>query len=301
MAYRALNDYLRERFGKKIYKISLSMPFTCPNRDGTKGVGGCLFCSGEGSGNFAASAYLPVAEQLAQGKEKVRQKLPKKDYGYIAYFQAFSSTYGPLAVMREKFTQAIEDPEVVALSVATRPDCLPEEVLDLLEELNRRKPVWVELGLQTANEKTAKLIRRGYKNEVFTQGVTALHQRGIEVIVHLIVGLPEENHEDEINSILFAGSHPIAGIKLHLLHVLKGTDLAQMDYRALSLEEYVERVTDLLRYIPPHVVIHRLTGDGDKRELLAPLWSGDKKRVLNAIHQKIREETLVQGEKLLLP
>lgn len=296
--YRDLNTDLRNRFGKKIYKISLSTPFTCPNRDGTLGTRGCLFCSSAGSGNFAAGAELPIERQLAEGKARVKGKITDREYGFIAYFQSFSSTYGDLEIQRDLFTRAISDPEVVALSVATRPDCLPDEVLDLLQELAEIKPVWVELGLQTAKEETVRLIRRGYDNAVYEKAVCALRARGIEVIVHLIVGLPGETHEDEINSLRYATCFPVQGVKFHLLHVLRGTDLAEMPYEALTMEEYVFRVTDLVRYVPENVVIHRLTGDGDKRELIAPLWSGDKKRVLNAVSAAFRQSGICQGEAL---
>jgi len=298
LPYRDLNSYLRQRFGKKIYKISLSTPFTCPNRDGTLGTGGCLFCSASGSGNFAAAASLPIEQQLSEGKARVRGKIRDSEYGYIAYFQSFSSTYGDVEIQRDLFSRAISDPEVVALSVATRPDCLPEKVLDLLQELSRIKPVWVELGMQTAKAETVKLIRRGYENEIYEKAVRSLHARGLEVIVHLILGLPGESHGDEISSLRYATALPVDGVKFHLLHVLRGTPLAEMPYEALSLEEYVSRVTDLVRYVPENVVIHRLTGDGDKRELLAPLWSGDKKRVLNAISAAFRTSGIRQGEAL---
>lgn len=296
LPYRDLNTFLRERFGKKIYKISLSTPFTCPNRDGTLGTKGCIFCSASGSGNFAANAKAPIEEQLEEGKARVRGKIRDKEYGFIAYFQSFSSTYGDIEIQRELFTRAITDPEVVALSVATRPDCLPEEVLDLLEELSRIKPVWVELGLQTSKEETAELIRRGYPNAVFEKAVSDLRARGLEVIVHLILGLPGEDHGDEIASLRYAASFPIQGVKLHLLHVLRGTDLAEMPYEALTMEEFLFRVTDLVRYLPKEIVVHRLTGDGDKRELIAPLWSGDKKRVLNALSARFRQTGICQGE-----
>lgn len=296
LPYRDLNTFLRERFGKKIYKISLSTPFTCPNRDGTLGTKGCIFCSASGSGNFAANAKAPIEEQLEEGKARVRGKIRDKEYGFIAYFQSFSSTYGDVEIQRDLFTRAITDPEVVALSVATRPDCLPEEVLDLLEELSRIKPVWVELGLQTSKEETAKLIRRGYPNAVFEKAVSDLRARGLEVIVHLILGLPGEDHGDEIASLRYAASFPIQGVKLHLLHVLRGTDLAEMPYEALTMEEFLFRVTDLVRYLPKEIVVHRLTGDGDKRELIAPLWSGDKKRVLNALSARFRQTGICQGE-----
>lgn len=299
MAYRDLNSALRERFGKKIYKISLSTPFTCPNRDGTKGVGGCIFCSAEGSGNFAADKGKSLPLQLEEGKRRVSGKLGDAPCGYIAYFQSFTSTYGPVDVQRRLFSEAVSHPEVVALSVATRPDCISDESLDLLAELNGTKPVWVELGLQTAKEETAELIGRKYGNEEYLAAVRRLRERGIEVIVHLILGLPGEDHADEIASLGFALSVPVQGVKFHLLHVLQGTRLAEMDYEPLSMEEYVYRVTDLLRYVPEDIVIHRMTGDGDKKELLAPLWSGDKKRVLNAISARIRKEGIEQGEALL--
>ena len=293
MAYLDLNTYLRRRFGKKVYKIALSTPFTCPNRDGKAGRGGSIFCSAQGSGNFAASAELSIAEQLSLGKARVRPKITDAEYGFIAYFQSFSSTYGPLAVQRDLFTNAISDPEVVALSVATRPDCLPREVLDLLAELNQIKPVFVELGLQTAKEETVRLINRCYDNSVYMEAARELHRLGIEVVVHLILGLPGEDHNDEIESLRFALSAPIRGVKFHLLHVLRGTPLADMPYEPLTQEEYVVRVTDLVSRLPDGVVVHRLTGDGDKKELIAPLWSGDKKRVLNAISRSLRDKGLL--------
>jgi len=294
--YRDLNSYLRDQFGKKIYKISLSTPFSCPNRDGKRGVGGCIFCSSSGSGNFAADPRKSIALQCKEGKARVIGKIKEKEYGFIAYFQSFTSTYGPIEIQKKLFSEAISDPEVVCLSVATRPDCLGEEILDLLEELGRIKPVWVELGLQTAKEETARLINRCYTNACFTESVMRLKERNIPVIVHLIGGLPGENHEDEIRSLRFAASHPIQGVKFHLLHVLKNTALAEMDYTPLSMEEYVFRVCDLIRHTPQNVVIHRLTGDGDKKELIAPLWSADKKRVLNAIARYLREANVRQGE-----
>lgn len=296
MGYSDFNSYLKKTFGKKVYKIALSTPFSCPNRDGKVGVGGCIFCSASGSGNFAADPALSISDQILEAKKRVQNKIKGKDCGYIAYFQSFSSTYGEISVQRKLFSKAISDPEVVALSVATRPDCLPDEVLALLEELSKEKPVWVELGFQTAKESTARLIRRGYENEVFSEAVKKLKARGLSVIVHLILGLPKEDHSDEIASLHFVCSHPIDGIKFHLLHVLQGTDLAKMPYQPLSFSEYIDRVCDLLRYVPENVIIHRLTGDGDKKELIAPLWSADKKRVLNAISKKIREEKIVQGE-----
>ncbi len=297
MSYRDLNTCLRETFGGKVWKISLSAPFTCPNRDGTLGEGGCIFCSGKGSGDFAPDPSLPVGEQLAAGKALLAKKAGDSRR-YIAYFQSFTSTYGPLDVQRRLFTGAIGDPEVVALSIATRPDCLPDGVLDLLEELRAVKPVWVELGFQTSREDTAASIGRAYPNAVFEKAVRDLKARSIAVIVHLILGLPGEDHSDEINTVRYVCEKGIDGLKFHLLHVLSGTKLAETDYLPLSLDEYVFRVTDLLRYVPRNVVIHRLTGDGDKRELIAPLWSADKKRVRNAIASRIRKAGIEQGEAL---
>ncbi len=295
MYYRSLNDECRRRFGGKAYKIALSTGFSCPNRDGTVGTGGCVFCSG--SGEFAETGE--IRGQIARAKARVRKKLGDAPR-YIAYFQSFTNTYGPLETQRRLFSAALADPEVVALSVATRPDCLPEEVLDLLEELRLKygKPVWVELGFQTANEKTARLIRRGFGNEVFEKAVRDLDRRGIEPVAHLILGLPGETHEDEIGTLSFVSSLPVKGVKFHLLHVLRGTPLADWDYTPLTRKDYIFRVTDLLRRLPPEITVHRLTGDGAKKDLVAPLWSADKKAVLNALTKKMRETDLNQGELL---
>lgn len=290
MAGTMLSDYLKRAYGRKLYKIALSTGFSCPNRDGTKSTGGCIFCGGRGSGEFAQSASLPVSEQIRRGKELVAGKMRgEENPGYIAYFQAFTSTYGDVATQRRLFTQAISHPEVAVLSVATRPDCLPGEVLDLLGELNTVKPVWVELGLQTANEKTAALINRQYPNSDFTHGVTELKRRGLTVIVHQILGLPGETHEDEVRTLDFILSHPIDGMKFHLLHVLQGTRLAQMDYTPLSLDAYADRVADLINRLPESVVVHRMTGDGEKATLIAPKWSMDKRKTIGTIQKKLRD------------
>ena len=285
MEYYSLNKYLRERFGCKVYKISINGGFTCPNRDGTLGTRGCIFCSAGGSGDFAQDPKLSITEQIEKGKELVKNKI--KSGKYIAYFQAFTNTYAPLPELRKKFTEALNHPDIVMLSVATRPDCLPGEVIELLKELNSIKPVSVELGLQTIHEKSAEYIRRGYKLDCYDRAVRQLKDAGLEVVCHIILGLPGESKSDMLESVDYACKSGIDGIKLQLLHVLRGTDLAK-DYeagkfKALTFEEYLDIIKDCLKIIPNNIVIHRLTGDGAKKDLIAPLWSADKKRVLNAI------------------
>ena len=284
-----LNEYLRERFGCKVYKIALNGGFTCPNRDGKLGTRGCIFCSEGGSGEFAESARLSITKQIELGKEKVAKKI--KDGKYIAYFQAYTGTYDKVERLRALFTEAIEHPDIVVLSVATRPDCLPEEVLDLLEELNRKKPVWVELGLQTIHEESARYIRRGYELPVYDKAVKDLRARGIEVITHLIIGLPGETRQDILESVRYVCRSGASGIKLQLLHILKGTDL-EKEYQegrieALSEDEYIEILKECVDIIPENVIIHRLTGDGDKKILLAPMWSANKKYVWNKIQKYV--------------
>ena len=289
MKQRTLNEYLREKYGKKLYKISINAGFTCPNRDGTLGNRGCIFCSGSGSGDFAENPLLSISEQIELGKKRVEKKLPKEDYGYIAYFQAFTNTYAPVSRLREVYMEAVKNPEIEIISIATRPDCLGNDVLDLLSEINAIKPVWVELGLQTIHEKTAEYIRRGYPLSVYDEAVKKLKTRGIETIVHVIIGLPGETRKDMIETVKYVGDSGVEGIKLQLLHVLKGTDL-EKDYlegrfECLSLDEYVEIIREALEVLPEDIVIHRMTGDGDKKILVAPLWSGDKKKVLNMLNK----------------
>ena len=284
-----INDYLRDRFGCKVYKIALNGGFTCPNRDGTLGTRGCIFCSAGGSGEFAESSELSVTEQIELGKKRVANKI--HDGKYIAYFQAYTGTYAPVERLRKLFTEAIEHPDIAVLSIATRPDCLPEEVLDLLEELNRIKPVWVELGLQTIHEKSAEYIRRGYELPVYDRAVAELKKRNIEVITHVILGLPTESTKDMLDTVRYVCDSGSDGIKLQLLHILKGTDL-EKEYLAgrvkvLTEDEYIDILKKCAEIIPDNVVVHRLTGDGDKKILIAPLWSGNKKHVLNRIRQKI--------------
>ena len=284
-----LNDYLRKRFGQKVYKIALNGGFTCPNRDGTIGTGGCIFCSEGGSGEFAQPAGTGITAQIEQGKELLSKKI--KDGKYIAYFQAYTGTYADTDRLRSLYMEAINHPDIVVLSVATRPDCLPVDVLDLLEECNRIKPVWVELGLQTIHPETAEYIRRGYPLSVYDEALRKLKSRHIEVITHLILGLPGESSSDMLSSVKYVCDAGTDGIKLQLLHILKNTDL-EKEYqsgsiRVLTEDEYIRLLKECLEIIPENVVIHRLTGDGDKRILLAPMWSADKKHVWNRIHREV--------------
>lgn len=295
-AYNRLSDRLKERFGCKVYKLALDGGMTCPNRDGRLGYGGCSFCAADGSGAFAQTGETVFA-QIEAAKTRVAGKI--QGGRYIAYFQNFTNTYAPVSYLEPLFRAAISHPDVAVLSIATRPDCLPPEVLDLLEQLNREKPLWVELGLQTIHPDTARAIRRGYDLPVYDNAVSELHTRGIEVITHVILGLPGETKAQMLDTVRYAGGRS-DGIKLQLLHVLRGSDLAK-DYaagafRTLELEEYCDLVLDCLRILPPEVVIHRLTGDGAKKDLIAPLWSADKKRVLNTLNRKIKEAHLRQGE-----
>lgn len=283
--YRSLDYMLRERFGEKVYKVTLNGGMSCPNRDGTLGTGGCIFCSEGGSGDFAADVALSITEQIESQIEILSQKRPIQKY--IAYFQAYTNTYAPVEYLRKIFTEAMSHPQIVALSVGTRPDCLGEEILDLLEELNRIKPVWIELGLQTIHEKTAQYIRRGYRLSCFEQAVENLRRRNIEVIVHTILGLPGESREDILETMRYLNKKDIQGIKLQLLHVLKGTDLAY-DYlagrfRVYEREEYLDLLIQCLENLDPEIVIHRITGDGPKDLLIAPLWASRKREVLNLL------------------
>lgn len=291
MKYTTLNNYLKERFGEKVYKIALNGGFTCPNRDGSIDTRGCIFCSKGGSGDFAESPDLTITEQIENGKKRLEKKI--KNGKYIAYFQAFTNTYAPVERLRTIYEEAINNPDIVALSIGTRPDCLGDDVLALLDELNKIKPIFVELGLQTINEDTAKYIRRGYTLEVYDKAVADLHKIGINVVTHIILGLPNESKEDMLNSVKYA-CKVTDGIKLQLLHILKGTDLAkyyeQGKFEVLTLEQYTEIIKECVQIIPENVVIHRLTGDGAKKDLIAPLWSADKKTVLNTINRALKDE-----------
>ncbi|HJD46373.1 MAG TPA: TIGR01212 family radical SAM protein [Candidatus Mediterraneibacter norfolkensis] len=296
--YHSLDRALRSTYGEKVYKITLNGGMTCPNRDGKAGTGGCIFCSAKGSGDFAGSAAMSVADQLKKGKEKLLAKRPVRSY--IAYFQAFTNTYGPAVYLEKIFTEAISDPDVKILSIATRPDCLGDDVLALLERLNRIKPVWVELGLQTIHEDTARSIRRGYSLNVFDAAVKNLRRIGIETIVHVILFLPGETEEKMLETIEYLNRSHIHGIKLQLLHVLKGTDLASVyearPFHVPDMEEYIHLLGKCIARLDPEIVIHRLTGDGPKDLLIAPLWTGAKRTVLNRLNQYLKENDIWQGK-----
>ena len=336
LPYYSLDAALRRQFGGKVYKLALSSGCTCPNRDGRVGSGGCSFCGEGGAGEFAAEGSLPIAAQLEEAKARVQAKCSKSFAGYIAYFQSFSNTYGPLERLGPLFEAAIRPAEVLALSLATRPDCLEVEMLRFLSELNRRKPVWVELGLQTMHEDTARLINRGYELPVFEEALRRLKAAGLTAVVHVIAGLPGEDAARTKETVRYlAGLGQVDGIKLHLLHVMRGTRLAkqygfepknepdnrfgneseneplpdpsaslansaQLDRElpplfSYSLEAYADLVVDLIELLPPDLVVHRITGDAPKRLLLSPLWTGDKKRVLNTIHRRFRERGAFQS------
>ena len=297
--YYSLNDYLLENYGEKLYKLSLDGGMTCPNRDGHIDTRGCIFCSAEhGSGDFAASRTLSITEQIESAKARVAGKFSGSHY--IAYFQAFTNTYADVSYLEKIFTEAIMHPDIKILSIATRPDCLPEDVLELLSRLNRIKPVWIELGLQTIHQKTADYIRRGYALDCYEESVRKLHALGIPVITHVILGLPGETKSDMLETVHYLNKVGTDGVKLQLLHVLKDTDLADdylnSQFRELSLEEYIDIVIDLLEALSPDIVIHRLTGDGPKKLLVAPLWSANKKHVLNTLHGEIRRRNTYQGK-----
>lgn len=300
MYYYSLNEYLKNTFGEKVYKIPLNGGMTCPNRDGTLSSKGCIFCSKGGSGEFSADKLLSVTEQIEQAKKKIKTKTDCKRF--IAYFQPFTNTYADVSYLHKIFYEAIENPDIAVLSIATRPDCLGKDVLQLIDELNKIKPMWIELGLQTIHKQTADYIRRCYELEVYNSAVSALKEIDVTVITHIILGLPFETREMMLESVKYAGERS-NGIKLQLLHVLKDTDLLT-DYekglfKTLSLEEYIDILCDCIEILPKDVVIHRLTGDGDKKLLVSPLWSADKKRVLNSINKAFKERNIEQGSKYI--
>lgn len=295
--YYSLNALLQERFGEKIYRLSLDGGMTCPNRDGKLGTRGCIFCSAGGSGDFAASRMLSITEQIESQKQLIQQKRPVRKF--IAYFQAYTNTYAPVSYLRKIFTEAISHPDIVCISIGTRPDCLGPDVMELLSELNQIKPVWVELGLQTIHEKTAAYIRRGYPLSCFENAVAELHERKIDVITHIILGLPGESNTDMLNTVRYLNHLPVSGIKLQLLHVLKNTDLAA-DYLAgkfqtMDKDTYLNLIIQCLEILSPEIAIHRLTGDGPKDLLIAPLWSSAKRSVLNELHHLLKTKNTWQG------
>lgn len=287
-----LNDYLKEKYGCKVYKLSLQLNVTCPVRDGTLDTRGCIFCSAGGSGEFAAERDKKVREQIEEAKAKIASKAGK-DAAYIAYFQSYTNTYGDIGYLERSYREAAECDDIVAVSIGTRPDCISDEMYDVLGRLNAFKPVWIELGLQTIHPESAAYIRRGYDLPVYDECVKRLRGLGIEVVTHVILGLPGETRSNMRETVKYVCSSGATGIKLQLLHVLKGTDLYD-EYmngkvKVMTMEEYMELLKELLPLIPDDVVIHRLTGDGPKKILAAPLWTGDKKRVINEISRVVRE------------
>lgn len=296
-----LNKFYRECFGQKVYKLSLDAGMTCPNRDGTLDTRGCIFCSAGGSGDFASSRFLSITDQIADARQRISNKI--KNGKYIAYFQAYTNTYAPLDYLRKVYYEAVSCDDIVGLSIATRPDCIDEGILDLLSELNKKLPVFIELGLQTIHEDTAKFIRRGYSLDVFEQTVRKLSDINVNIVTHLILGLPYETKENMLASVKYLNTLPINGVKLQLMHILKNTDLAILYnnglFDTLSLEEYTFILAECIELLRPDIVIHRMTGDGRKSELISPLWSGDKKMVLNHINRYFRENNIIQGRRYM--
>ena len=297
--YSNLNGFLREKFnGEKIYKIALDAGFTCPNRDGKVATGGCTFCSSSGSGDFAGERVKPISEQFEDVKEMMQKKW--KDGKYVAYFQAYTNTYAPIDVLKEKYDEALKEEGVVALAIATRPDCVGEDVVDLIEGYSKKLYTWVELGLQTSNDNTALFINRGYKLEVFRKAVEDLASRNIDVVAHVIFGLPGETKEDMLNTIKYISKLPIKGVKLHLLHVMENTKMARQleagEFKLLEMNEYIDIITEAIALLPEDIIIHRLTGDAPRNLLIGPMWSLKKWEVLNAIDAKLEELDLYQGK-----
>lgn len=296
--YYSLDYYIKETFGEKLYKISLDGGMTCPNRDGTLDTRGCIFCSAGGSGDFASDRHVSIQEQLEQGKQLIARKFSGSSY--IAYFQAYTNTYAPVSYLENVFKEAMHDDDVKVLSIATRPDCLSREILELLSRLNQIKPVWVELGLQTIHETSANFIRRGYPLDVFEKAVYDLKKIGVSIIVHTILYLPDESEDMMLETISYLNKLPINGIKLQLLHILKGTDLASIYEETLfhlpTMDEYLKLLGRLLSHLRPDIVVHRLTGDGPKSLLIAPLWTGNKRLVLNTLQKYFKYADIWQGK-----
>jgi radical SAM protein (TIGR01212 family) len=296
--YHNLNYFLRNKFGDKVFKISLDAGFSCPNRDGTISRGGCLFCSERGSGDFAGDRNFSISKQFEDIKEMMSKKW--RSCKYIAYFQAYTNTYASVEELRKKYDEALNQEGVVALAIATRPDCLDDDILELLEEYNKKTYLWVELGLQTSNDKTAKLINRGYRKEIFEEAIENLRTRGIEVVAHTIFGLPEETKENMLDTIRYIASKNVQGIKIHLLHLMKETPMVKLydqgRLKFLEKDEYVDLICEAITLLPQEMVIHRLTGDAPRNLLIGPMWSLKKWEVLNAIDRKLKEEELYQGK-----
>ncbi|MGL4798306.1 MAG: TIGR01212 family radical SAM protein [Cellulosilyticaceae bacterium] len=296
--FYSLNDFLRERHGEKVMKLSLDGGFTCPNRDGTVGTGGCIFCSSLGSGDFAASHHLPIHTQLEDNISLLSKKWPNIQK-YFAYFQSFSNTYASVSTLQSKFEEALTFPGVVGLAIATRPDCLPDAIISYLEELNTRTHLWVELGLQTIHPHTSKFINRGHSLECFEEAVYKLHEKNIEVVAHMILGLPGETTEDMLETARYLATLPLQGVKIHMLHIVDNAPLgklySQSPFPLLSEDDYVTLIGQILPILPKHFVIHRLTGDGDRKHLVAPLWTAHKTGVLNHIQKHLRTHHIFQG------
>lgn len=295
--YQSLNYFLREKFHGKVFKISIDAGFSCPNRDGTISSGGCLFCSERGSGDFAGNRDFSIKNQFEDIKDMMSKKW--KTEKYIAYFQAYTNTYGSIEELREKYEQAVSEKGVVALAIATRPDCLDKPVLDLIEEYSRKIYTWVELGLQTCNDETAKIINRGYKLWKFEEALKNLNERSIDIVVHTIFGLPSENAQDMLKTIDYVASKDIKGIKIHLLHLMENTPMTELyekgKLKFLEQEEYIETICEAITRLPPNMVIHRLTGDAPRELLIGPMWSLKKWEVLNGIDNKLKELDVYQG------
>ena len=295
--YYTLNHFLREKFGEKVFKISLDAGFSCPNRDGTISSGGCVFCSERGSGDFAGCRSFSITEQFNDIKTMMNKKWNTGKY--IAYFQAYTNTYGSIESLREKYEEAIKPEGVVALAIATRPDCLAPEVIELLKEMNEKVYVWVELGLQTIDDKIARVINRGYKLEVFEKALSALRLAGIDVVVHTIFGLPDEDIDGMLNTVKYLSNSDIQGIKMHLLHLMKNTPLEKLYHmgrvKFMSMEEYVDTICTAVKLLREDIVIHRLTGDAPRDLLIGPMWSLKKWEVLNSIDKKLIENDWFQG------
>lgn len=298
--YNSLSDHLKDKLGEKTVKLSVNAGFTCPNRDGKISTGGCIFCSGSGSGDFAPSAENSIARQLEISREKLSAKWPEAKY--IAYFQAFTNTYAPVEELERKYNEALNCKDISGIAIATRPDCIDDDIVDLLDRLNKKTYLWVEFGLQTSNELTASLINRGYKNEVYLESMRKLKEKNIETVTHIILGLPGETRQDMLNSVKFAADAGTDGIKLQLLHIIRGTKLHQMyienPFHIMSKDEYTDTVIDMIEHMPKNIVIHRLTGDGNRNELVEPSWSMDKRGVLNEIHRKMKLNNSFQGKLL---
>ena len=285
------NDYIRDTFGEKLYKISLNAGTTCPNRDGTVGIGGCIFCSASGSGDFSENAELDIDSQIEQAKMRIAGKCRCKRF--IAYFQSFTNTYGDPEMLRSKFLTAAKRDDIAAVSIASRPDCFGSDVLEIIKEVNAIKPVWIELGLQTSSEKTAALINRGYALGEYDRTVDRLKELGVHIIVHMIIGLPGETKQDMVSTARYIADSGVGGIKLQLLHVIKNTVIEKMynnsEFDVLWFEEYADILCACLRVLPPEMVVHRFTGDGPKKTLVAPMWSTDKKMVLNRLNRIVAD------------